>query len=233
MLTPDQPTNKATPSMNTSESPQDPSPCKPINEDVSSGPVNDAVPESNDKSKGKRRTRPRKPRGNSSEKEALPLTDQAKYRHERGHGRRQANKPAEPASEAISSLNTRAEGSRKTKSFKERMEKFSRVSNPSEVSEPCVDPGKVSRQKDRQPRTRSKATTSTRRKEQDYSTEDLRTKLTLSLADASYECMVCWETIGPKNTTWSCKHCWAVFHLPCIKRWSQSSEKSKPGRVPF
>ncbi|RUS12690.1 hypothetical protein BC937DRAFT_87244 [Endogone sp. FLAS-F59071] len=53
--------------------------------------------------------------------------------------------------------------------------------------------------------------------------KDLLTSLTHGLTTSSYECMVCWDVIGPGHYTWSCDVCWAVFHLGCIQKWGISS----------
>lgn len=64
-----------------------------------------------------------------------------------------------------------------------------------------------------------------------HENKDLRTKLTLKLSDSSYECMVCWESVRHKHHTWSCKSCWAVFHLNCIKKWSSSLKEGSSREV--
>ncbi|RUP45771.1 hypothetical protein BC936DRAFT_147757 [Jimgerdemannia flammicorona] len=53
--------------------------------------------------------------------------------------------------------------------------------------------------------------------------KDLLTSLTHGLTTSSYECMVCWDVIGPGHYTWSCDVCWAVFHLGCIQKWGSKS----------
>ncbi|KAA6387192.1 MAG: putative NF-X1-type zinc finger protein, partial [Streblomastix strix] len=41
------------------------------------------------------------------------------------------------------------------------------------------------------------------------------------LAKNSYECVICVETIMPKQETWSCTTCFHIFHLSCILDWAE------------
>ncbi|KAJ9074037.1 FKBP12-associated protein [Entomophthora muscae] len=210
--------------MNTSEHPHESSSTNPLNgQNIPIVPFIKELPEKEGNSKGKRRARTRKPKQKPAGHEASP--SEIKPRHNKGHSQ---SKP-KASSEGPSNQNACSEISKKSKNFKERMEKFSCASKSSEAFEfPLGLEKQKLTKKNRQPKNQSDAPTpkSCHQAVQDYSTEDLRTKLTFSLTDASYECMVCWETVKPKNFTWSCQHCWAVFHLPCVKRWSQSSEKN-------
>lgn len=43
------------------------------------------------------------------------------------------------------------------------------------------------------------------------------------LSRGSYECMVCCERIWQAAAVWSCGECYHVFHLKCIRKWSQSA----------
>jgi hypothetical protein len=38
------------------------------------------------------------------------------------------------------------------------------------------------------------------------------------------ECMVCYEVIRHKNPIWSCSHCYNIFHIWCIQKWSEAAE---------
>lgn len=53
--------------------------------------------------------------------------------------------------------------------------------------------------------------------------ESQRATLTEQLATNKYECMVCCDNVHVEQPIWSCKNCYHVFHLPCIKKWAQSS----------
>lgn len=43
------------------------------------------------------------------------------------------------------------------------------------------------------------------------------------LARNMHECMVCCEKVRYSQPVWSCKRCFNVFHLNCIKKWASSS----------
>ncbi|KAJ3044970.1 hypothetical protein HK097_001316 [Rhizophlyctis rosea] len=43
--------------------------------------------------------------------------------------------------------------------------------------------------------------------------EDLTTALVEGLTNGSYECMVCYDAVKPREKTWDCDVCYAVFHL--------------------
>jgi len=49
-------------------------------------------------------------------------------------------------------------------------------------------------------------------------------KLTTELSSATYECMVCVDKIRQDASVWSCRTCYAVFHLRCIREWAQRSQ---------
>lgn len=50
-----------------------------------------------------------------------------------------------------------------------------------------------------------------------------REYLMYALGAQTYECMICCEVILKNRSIWSCSCCYAVFHLNCITKWSQSS----------
>ena len=49
---------------------------------------------------------------------------------------------------------------------------------------------------------------------------DIATRTHEDIANRVYECPICTNEIGPITRVWSCKTCWTVFHLSCIKKWS-------------
>ncbi len=55
------------------------------------------------------------------------------------------------------------------------------------------------------------------------------TKLAADLLAGSYECMVCYEKVGREVAVWSCRVCFAVFHLHCIKQWAKRAQDGKSG----
>ena len=54
-----------------------------------------------------------------------------------------------------------------------------------------------------------------------------RERLTSQLTNGVYECMVCCESVLPAHSIWSCRQCFHVFHLPCVRRWARSSQDGK------
>ncbi|KAJ3296370.1 FKBP12-associated protein [Rhizoclosmatium sp. JEL0117] len=53
---------------------------------------------------------------------------------------------------------------------------------------------------------------------------DLAARLTSQLKSGSYECMICYDLVRPKDQIWSCaKSCFAVFHAKCIREWASTS----------
>lgn len=67
---------------------------------------------------------------------------------------------------------------------------------------------------------------------QDQDESDLRIKLSQEVAKQQYECMICYENIKFSAKVWSCKTCWAIFHLNCILKWGKSSGSSMGWRCP-
>ncbi|KAL9588958.1 MAG: hypothetical protein Q9203_002248 [Teloschistes exilis] len=49
---------------------------------------------------------------------------------------------------------------------------------------------------------------------------DIATRTHEDIANSLYECPICTSEIGRNSKVWSCKTCWTVFHLTCIKKWS-------------
>lgn len=47
------------------------------------------------------------------------------------------------------------------------------------------------------------------------------------LVSGRYECAVCSEPIGRQHELWSCRCCYGVFHLPCIRFWADSLTKER------
>lgn len=49
---------------------------------------------------------------------------------------------------------------------------------------------------------------------------DMATRIHEDIANGIYECPICTAEVGRSSKTWSCKTCWTVFHLGCIKKWA-------------
>ncbi|ORZ38243.1 hypothetical protein BCR44DRAFT_23688 [Catenaria anguillulae PL171] len=59
------------------------------------------------------------------------------------------------------------------------------------------------------------------------------TSLALSLATdlilGSKECVICCDSIKPRNPIWSCSTCFVPLHLGCVKEWAASHTPPNPG----
>jgi transcriptional repressor NF-X1 len=51
---------------------------------------------------------------------------------------------------------------------------------------------------------------------------DIATRTHEDIANGLYECPICTNELGRKSRVWSCRLCWTVFHLSCIKKWSKN-----------
>lgn len=51
---------------------------------------------------------------------------------------------------------------------------------------------------------------------------DLPTRIHEDIANNLYECPICAGELGRRSRVWSCRLCWSVFHLSCIKKWSRN-----------
>ena len=53
-----------------------------------------------------------------------------------------------------------------------------------------------------------------------------------------YECPICTNEVARSSKVWSCKTCWTVFHLSCIKKWAtnegstQAQQRNEDGDFP-
>jgi hypothetical protein len=56
-------------------------------------------------------------------------------------------------------------------------------------------------------------------------------KIINDLLRNKYECAVCYATIKRHVAVWSCSQCYSLFHIFCVKKWSQSSSNSSLGGV--
>lgn len=60
---------------------------------------------------------------------------------------------------------------------------------------------------------------------------DIATRIHEDISRGVYECAICTNEIGRNSKVWSCRTCWTVFHIGCIKRWSKN-EGSAVQRTP-
>mmetsp|Transcript_7174 Transcript_7174/g.31701 ORF Transcript_7174/g.31701 Transcript_7174/m.31701 type:complete len:783 (+) Transcript_7174:156-2504(+) len=52
---------------------------------------------------------------------------------------------------------------------------------------------------------------------------ELAVVLIEKLERQEYECMVCFENVLRRHKIWSCRRCYAIFHLGCVRKWAKSS----------
>eukprot|EP01122_Echinamoeba_exundans_P013528 TRINITY_DN5919_c0_g1_i1.p1 TRINITY_DN5919_c0_g1~~TRINITY_DN5919_c0_g1_i1.p1 ORF type:complete len:1247 (-),score=99.08 TRINITY_DN5919_c0_g1_i1:1399-5055(-) len=58
---------------------------------------------------------------------------------------------------------------------------------------------------------------------------ELAAKIINDLLRNKYECAVCYAAIKRHVAVWSCSKCYSLFHIFCVKKWSQSSTSSLGG----
>ncbi len=51
---------------------------------------------------------------------------------------------------------------------------------------------------------------------------DIATRIHEDISHNVYECAICTNEVGRTSKVWSCRTCWTVFHIGCIKRWSKN-----------
>lgn len=52
------------------------------------------------------------------------------------------------------------------------------------------------------------------------SAPDIATRTHEDISNGVYECPICTAEVTSSAKIWSCKTCWTVFHLTCIKKWA-------------
>lgn len=90
----------------------------------------------------------------------------------------------------------------------------------------CPQPSNTSWSSVRKPLPDSKA------RVKDSSNSDVsQLTLTISehLSNNTYECVVCFDTVGRRDEVWGCDTCYKVFHLSCIKVWAHKSQQGTCG----
>ena len=59
---------------------------------------------------------------------------------------------------------------------------------------------------------------------------DIATRTHEDIANGIYECPICTNEVARNSKVWSCKTCWTVFHLSCIKKWSTNEGSTQAQR---
>jgi transcriptional repressor NF-X1 len=57
---------------------------------------------------------------------------------------------------------------------------------------------------------------------------DIATRIHEDISKNVYECAICTNEVGRNSKVWSCRSCWTVFHIGCIKRWSKNEGSAAP-----
>ncbi|KAF2702932.1 hypothetical protein K504DRAFT_463948 [Pleomassaria siparia CBS 279.74] len=81
---------------------------------------------------------------------------------------------------------------------------------------PEFEPGKPLVNRKQQPR----APRQKRPQAPKSSAADIATRTHEDIDNGHYECAICTEEVRRSARVWSCRTCWTVFHLGCIKKWS-------------
>lgn len=67
---------------------------------------------------------------------------------------------------------------------------------------------------------------------------DIATRTHDDINSGAYECPICTNEVARNSRVWSCKTCWTVFHLDCIKKWSTNEgstlalQRNEEGELP-
>jgi transcriptional repressor NF-X1 len=51
---------------------------------------------------------------------------------------------------------------------------------------------------------------------------DIATRTHEDIAKGVYECAICTNEVSRSSRVWSCRTCWTVFHIGCIRKWSNN-----------
>ena len=51
---------------------------------------------------------------------------------------------------------------------------------------------------------------------------DITIRIHEDVANGIYECAICTNEVARNSKVWSCRTCWTVFHLGCIKKWCKN-----------
>ena len=64
---------------------------------------------------------------------------------------------------------------------------------------------------------------------------DLPSRIHQDIDNRQYECPICTSEVLRRSKVWSCRKCWTVFHLDCVKKWcsnqarqEQQSDRQQP-----
>jgi len=61
--------------------------------------------------------------------------------------------------------------------------------------------------------------------------QDISTRTHEDITNGHYECVICTNEVLPNSKVWSCKTCWSVLHLSCVKKWSKNEVSTHQQRA--
>lgn len=68
--------------------------------------------------------------------------------------------------------------------------------------------------------------------------EDIATRTHEDIDNGHYECAICYDKVKRKSKAWTCRTCWTVLHLHCVKQWSKKEgaaaarQQAQDGEIP-
>lgn len=60
---------------------------------------------------------------------------------------------------------------------------------------------------------------------------DIATRTHEDIAHGQYECLICTSEVYSNQKIWTCKTCWSVIHLKCVKEWATSEGSTARQRI--
>ena len=60
---------------------------------------------------------------------------------------------------------------------------------------------------------------------------DIATRTHEDIASRNYDCVICMNEVLPNSKIWTCKTCWSVLHLHCVKKWAQNEVSTHQQRA--
>lgn len=60
---------------------------------------------------------------------------------------------------------------------------------------------------------------------------DIATRTHEDITNGQYECVICTNEVLANSKIWTCRTCWSVLHLSCVKRWSKNEVSTHQQRV--
>ncbi|KAE8444175.1 hypothetical protein EG329_000772 [Mollisiaceae sp. DMI_Dod_QoI] len=81
------------------------------------------------------------------------------------------------------------------------------------------------------PRPRQQPQYPSRRRMSKSQAPDIATRTHEDIANGQYECVICTNEVLPNSKIWTCKTCWSVLHISCVKKWSKNEVSTHQQRA--